>query len=168
MLTDAITAQLRTEIEIVNRTLRDFDIDAGTRPGWTTVAGHAFVAYGLRTGATQRISAIANVLDELAERLSDSRRQPTPVRMREMPLALEVNHPAPQPLDWRGAALRIGAGRLLAGRNYSATPAVDCVIDLSAKPHALVAGATNSGKSTMLRMMLASCLSSSRTPLSLV
>jgi hypothetical protein len=42
--------QLTQEIEIINRTLAAFGVDAGTRPSWTTVAGLSFVAYGLRTG----------------------------------------------------------------------------------------------------------------------
>lgn len=155
-MTADIVPQLRREIAIINQTLGSFAIDAGTRPGWTTVAGSSFVAYGLRTGAAQRISDIARVLPELSERISAARRRPTPVRLREMPLALEVAHPTPNPLDWRGATLRIGGGRMIAGRNYNTTPAVDCVIDLAHKPHVLAAGTTGSGKSTILRMMLAS------------
>lgn len=146
--------QLHREIKIINRTLAAFGVDAGTRPGWTTVAGASFVAYGLRTGANQRISDIERLLPELSERLSALRQQRTPVRLREMPLALEAPHPAPKPLDWRQAIMRVGAGRMVAGRIYSAASAHDCVIDLAQRPHILVAGTTNSGKSTMLRMML--------------
>jgi len=148
--------QLNSEIAIINRTLAAFGVDAGTMPRWTTIAGSSFVAYGLKLAATQRISGVAALLPELSERISAARQTPTPVRLRTMPIALEVMHPTPRPLDWRGAVLRIGANRLLAGRNYSATPAQDCVIDLDAKPHVLVVGTTGSGKSTVLRMMLAS------------
>jgi energy-coupling factor transporter ATP-binding protein EcfA2 len=151
-----IERQLHTEIAIINSTLASFGVDAGTRPQWTTIAGASFVAYGLRTGAAQRISDIARLLPELSERLSAVRRRPTPVRLREMPLALEVAHPTPAPLGWRLSTLRIGAGRVVAGRNYSANPAQDCVIDLDARPQLLVAGTTGSGKSTVLRMLLAS------------
>lgn len=151
-----LAAQLRNEITIINQTLAAFGVDAGTKPAWTIVAGGSFVAYGLRTGATQRISDVQRLLPELSERLSAARRRPTPVRLREMPLALEVAHPSPMPLDWRGAVLRVGAGRMVAGRNYSLTPTRDCVIDLAQRPHVLVAGTTGSGKSTVLRMMLAS------------
>lgn len=155
-MTADLTMQLRTEIAIINQTLAAFGVDAGTRPGWTMVAGGSFVAYGLRTGATQRISDVQRLLPELSERLSAARRRPTPVRLREMPLALEVPHPAPKPLDWRGAIMRVGAGRMVAGRNYSTTPARDQVLDLAHRPHILIAGTTGSGKSTVLRMMLAS------------
>ena len=148
--------QLTQEIQIINSTLAAFGVDAGTRPGWTTVAGGSFVAYGLRTGATQRISDVQRLLPELSERLSAARRRPTPVRLREMPLALEVAHPSPSPLDWRGAGLRVGAGRMVAGRIYNAAEAHDLIVDLAQRPHVLVAGTTGSGKSTMLRMMLSS------------
>lgn len=151
-----VATQLKREIGIVNATLAAFGVDAGTRPAWTMVAGASFVAYGLRTGATQRISDIARLLPELSERLSAARRRPTPVRLREMPLALEVAHPTPAPLDWQLSALRCGAGRMVAGRNYSVTPAQDCVIELAQRPHVLVAGTTGSGKSTVLRMLLSS------------
>ena len=152
----SITAQLTAEIAIINRTLAHFGVDAGTRPAWTTVAGTSFVAYGLRTGPAQPLDAIARRLPELSERISASRQRRTPVRLRRLPLALEVAHFAPQPLDWRGAVLRIGAGRILVGRNYSAQPAADAVVDLADRPHVLIAGTTGSGKSTMLRTALAS------------
>ena len=151
-----IEAQLHAEINLINRTLAAFAIDAGTRPGWTVVAGTSYIAYGLRTGRSQPIDAIERRLPELAERISARRGQRTPVRLRRLPLALEVTHPAPQPLDWRGAVLRVGGARILAGRNYSAQPTADCIIDLAERPHVLIAGTTGSGKSTMLRTALAS------------
>ena len=147
---------LMQEIVIINQTLAAFGVDARTKPAWTVVAGHVFVTYGLRIGPVQRIADVQRLLPELSERLSAARRRPTPVRLREMPLALEVPHPQPRPLDWRGAIMRVGAGRMVAGRSYATVPASDCVIDLADKPHLLVVGTTGSGKSTMLRMMLSS------------
>lgn len=158
---NGIEGLLSREIATINRTFAHFDVQAATSPARTLVAGSSFVAYGLRTGAAQRISEIEGVLDELGERLSAGRRCATPVRLRRMPLALEVAHPAPKPLDWRRAVMQVGAGRMVAGRNYSVTPAADLVLDLDKQPHVLVAGTTGSGKSTMLRMMLASLAFSS-------
>lgn len=151
-----LNTQLHAEINTINRTLAAFNIDAGTKPAWTTIAGASFVAFGLRTGPAQRISDIARLLPELQERLSAQRHRPTPVRLREMPLALEVAHPTPAPLDWRSAVLRIGPARLLIGRNYTAAPPTDAIIDLAHRPHILVAGTTGSGKSTLLRTALCS------------
>jgi DNA segregation ATPase FtsK/SpoIIIE-like protein len=45
---------------------------------------------------------------------------------------------------------------MVAGRNYSTSPAGDCGIDLAQRPHVLLAGTTGSGKSTVLRMLLSS------------
>lgn len=154
-MTDVAT-QLRNEIATINKVFAAFGVQAKTRPATTMVAGHSFVAYGLKLGATQRISDVQRLLPELSERLSALRRRPTPVRLREMPLALEVAHPMPKPLDWRGATMRVGAGRMVVGRNYSVLPVRDCVIDLAQKTHVLVVGTTGSGKSTVLRMMLSS------------
>lgn len=151
-----VAAQLRNEIATINKVFAAFGVEAQTKPVITMVAGHSFVAYGLRISATQRISDVQRLLPELSERLSALRRQRTPVRLREMPLALEVTHPTPRPLDWKGAVLRVGAGRMVAGRNYSASPVSDCVLDLEQRPHLLVAGTTGSGKSTVLRMLLSS------------
>lgn len=153
---NGIEGLLRREIATINKTFAHFNVQAATSPARTLVAGSSFVAYGLRTGAAQRISDVQRLLPELSERLSAARRCPTPVRLREMPLALEVAHPSPKPLDWRGAIMRVGAGRMVAGRIYGAASAHDLVIDLAARPHILIAGTTGSGKSTMLRMMLAS------------
>ena len=52
--------------------------------------------------------------------------------------------------------MRVGAGRMVAGRIYAPPTASDCVIDLAEKPHLVIAGTTGSGKSTILRMMLSS------------
>lgn len=158
---NGIEGLLSREIATINRTFAHFGVQAATSPALTLVAGSSFVAYGLRTGSAQRISEIEGVLDELGERLSAGRRCATPVRLRRMPLALEVAHPAPRPLDWKRAVMQVGAGRMVAGRNYSVTPAADLVLDLDKQPHVLVAGTTGSGKSTMLRMMLASLAFSS-------
>lgn len=151
-----VEAQLRIEVSAINQVFSAFGVEAVTRPSLTVVAGHSFVAYGLRLATTQRIGDVHGLLPELSERLSAVRSAPTLVRLRTMPLALEVAHPMPKPLDWRGAILRIGPDRLLAGRNYSAMPPRDCIINLHEKPHALIAGTTGSGKSTILRMMLTS------------
>jgi len=45
---------------------------------------------------------------------------------------------------------------MVAGRNYSTSPASDQVLDLAHRPHILIAGTTGSGKSTVLRMLLSS------------
>lgn len=151
-----ITRQLNTEINIINATLAAFNLDAGTRPAWTTIAGSSYILYGLRTGQAQRIDAIEQRLPELAERISAARQHPTPVRLRRLPLALEIAHPNPAPLPWRNARLKLPWLTMLTGRVYAADSAHDDTICLRQHPHILIAGATGSGKSTLARMMLLS------------
>lgn len=151
-----IDKQLHAEIAIINRTLAAFNIDAGTRPTWCVVAGTSYILYGLRTGPAQTIDAIERRLDELAERISASRHTATKIRLRRLPLALEVPHPAPQPLPWLRARLKLRSHTMLTGRVYSADGATDDILRLDDHPHVLVAGTTGSGKSTLMRMMLMS------------
>lgn len=148
--------QLSAEIQMINRTLSAFGIDAGTRAGWTTVAGNSFILYGLRTGHGQTIDAIERRLPELSERLSALRQVATTVRLRRLPLALEVVHPAPSPLSWQAAKMKAPAWSMLVGRVYGADGAHDDVLRLSSSPHVLIVGMSGSGKSTLARMMLLS------------
>lgn len=147
------------EVACINRTL------AGTRPNrqppaktsenWTVVAGRSFVAYGLRRDPTVLPQDIEKLIPTLREALSSLRRRPTVVRLRYMPLALEVAHPFPAPLDWHKARTALDADTMLTGRNYSGGEPVDDVLRFDDTPHVLIAGTTGSGKSTLLRMMIA-------------
>ena len=129
--------QLHGEIKIINQTLAAFNIEAGTRSAWTTVAGTSYILYGLRTGPAQSIDAIEKRLGELSERISASRHTATPLRLRRLPLALEAPHPAPQPLPWIRAHLKLRSLTMLTGRIYSADGATDDTIRLADYPHIL-------------------------------
>ena len=146
------------EVACINRTL------AGTRPNrqppartsenWTVVAGRSFVAYGLRRDPAVLPQDIEKLIPTLREALSALRRRPTVVRLRYMPLALEVAHPFPAPLDSSKANTRLQPDTMLTGRNYSGGAPVDDVLSFADTPHVLIAGTTGSGKSTLLRMMV--------------
>ena len=146
------------EVACINRTL------AGTRPNrqppartsenWTVVAGRSFVAYGLRRDPAVLPQDIEKLIPTLREALSALRRRPTVVRLRYMPLALEVAHPFPAPLDSSKANTHLQPDTMLTGRNYSGGAPVDDVLSFADTPHALIAGTTGSGKSTLLRMMV--------------
>lgn len=148
------------EVACINRTL------AGTRPNrqppaktsenWTVVAGRSFVAYGLRRDPTVLPQDIEKLIPTLREALSSLRRRPTVVRLRYMPLALEVAHPFPAPLDWHKAQTQLAPDTMLTGRNYSGREPCDDVLDLDDLAHVLSVGMTGSGKSTLLRMMIGS------------
>lgn len=146
------------EVAAINRTF------AGTRPGrnppavvspnLTVVAGRSYIAYGLRLYSTVLPQDVEKLLPKLSEALSALRRRPTDVRLRRKPLALEVAHPFPAPLDWTRARTQLRPDTMLTGRNYSGGEPRDDVLDLNDLAHVLSVGMTGSGKSTLLRMML--------------
>ena len=148
---------LLREIRAINRLLADHGVDAGTRVENTLIAGGSFVAYELLLGQGVRIDAISKLMAELSEVLSKGRGAPCPVRLRFMPLALEVPHPMPAPLHWKKARLGgLLAGSMLAGKSYNADGSADELIALDASPHVLVAGITGSGKSVLANMLVLS------------
>jgi energy-coupling factor transporter ATP-binding protein EcfA2 len=143
------------EVAAINRTFQGRSLDAGTRAAWTVVAGRSYIAYGLRLGGAVLPQDVEKLLPKLTEALSALRRRPTDVRLRRKPLALEVAHPFPAPLDWRKAQTQLSADTMLTGRNYSGGEPCDDVLSFDDTPHVLIAGTTGSGKSTLLRMMIA-------------
>ncbi|TXH50564.1 MAG: hypothetical protein E6Q97_20285 [Desulfurellales bacterium] len=156
---------IAAEVAEINRTF------AGTRPGrdapartsvnWTGVAGRSFIAYGLELDATvlpQHIEPLLLKLQEalyqLRNRTNNGEPRPVTVRLRYSPLALEVNHPAPEPLASGKANTQISSHTMLAGRNYTGGAPTEEIVSFNDTPHILVAGTTGSGKSTLLRMMV--------------
>ena len=144
------------EVAAINRTFQGRALDAGTKPAWTVVAGRSYIAYGLRLGGAVLPQDVEKLLPKLTEALSALRRRPTDVRLRRKPLALEVAHPFPAPLDWHKARTALQPDTMLTGRNYSGGEPVDDVLDLNDLAHVLSVGMTGSGKSTLLRMMIGS------------
>jgi hypothetical protein len=144
------------EVNAINRTFQGRSLDAGTRAAWTVVAGRSFISYGLKLGPTVLPPDVEKLLSKLTEALSALRRRPTDVRLRRKPLALEVAHPFPAPLDWHKAHTALRPDTMLTGRNYSGGEPCDDVLAFDDTPHVLAVGMTGSGKSTLLRMMVAS------------
>lgn len=143
------------EVAAINRTFQGRNLDAGTRAAGTVVAGRSYVAYGLKLGGAVLPQDVDKLLPKLSEAMSALRRRPTDVRLRRKPLALEVAHPFPAPLDWHKARTQLDADTMLTGRNYSGGEPCDDVLRFDDTPHVLIAGTTGSGKSTLLRMMIA-------------
>jgi len=147
------------EVAAINRTFAgtrpNQKSPAGTNPKWTYVAGRAFISYGLRLDPAVLPQDVEKLLPKLTEALSAVRRRPTDVRLRRKPLALEVAHPFPAPLDWQRARTQLDADTMLTGRNYSGGEPCDDTLCFDDTPHVLIAGTTGSGKSTLLRMMIA-------------
>ena len=157
---------IAAEVAEINRTF------AGTRPGRaapartsvnrTAVAGRSFIAYGLTLDPTVLPQDIEKYLSKLQDALYRLRNhtgtveRPVTVRLRYSPLALEVNHPAPEPLDSSKASTQLAPDVMLAGRNYSGGAPVEDTVSLAGMAHVLAVGMTGSGKTTMLRMMIGS------------
>ena len=154
------------EVDAINRTF------AGTRPGRATpaktsinrtaVAGRSFIAYGLTLDPTVLPQDIEKYLSKLQDALYRLRNhtgtveRPVTVRLRYSPLALEVNHPAPEPLDSSKANTQLAPDTMLVGRNYSGGTPTEDTVSLAGMAHVLAVGMTGSGKTTMLRMMIGS------------
>lgn len=151
---ERMPAIINGEVAAINKTFQGRNLDAGTRAGWTVVAGRSYIAYGLRLGGAVLPQDVEKLLPKLTEALSALRRRPTVVRLRYMPLALEVAHPFPAPLDSSKANTALPPDTMLVGRNYSGGAPVDDVLSFADTPHVLIAGTTGSGKSTLLRMMV--------------
>lgn len=144
------------EVSAINKTFQGRNLGAITRAGWTVVAGRSYIAYGLKLAPAVLPEDAEKLLDKLSEALSALRRRPTDVRLRRKPLALEVPHPFPAPLDWHKARTQLVPDTMLTGRNYSGGEPTDDVLRLDDIAHVLAVGMTGSGKSTLLRMMIAS------------
>lgn len=151
------------EVSLVNQFFKDYRINATISPRASHVAGSAYIVLGVTLGAGASIRRIEGRLRELAEVISAHRGQSTPVRLRQMPLALEIPHPNPTPIipDHTPA---IPPHIMLCGQSFAFDGSVSQeVIDLAATPHILIAGTTGSGKSVLLRTMLWS-LTASTSP----
>ncbi len=158
-----LAKQIADEALVVNRTFAGLKIAAGTAPGgaWAVVAGSSYIAYGLRLAPAVKPGDVERAIPKLAEELSAARRRPCPVRLRVMPLALEVDHPAPAPILWRAAmfdVLKLAPGSALLGRSWGDDGARAETWRAADSPHVLIAGATRSGKSTLQIMALASLM----------
>lgn len=144
----------RDEIGLINRFFRDYRLNASISERSSHVAGKSYIVLAVMLGAGARINAIEARLGELAEMLSAYRCAPTPVRLRRMPLALEIPHPAPEP-PIPPLVSPVRPHSMLCGQTYDFSGGVtDEVIDLSLSPHTLLAGTTGSGKSVLLTTML--------------
>lgn len=141
------------EISLINRFFTDYRVRAEVRSELSFVAGKSFVVFGIRLGPGTRIVTIENCLRELAERLSLYRNQATAVRLRQMPLALEVPHPNAEPL-LIDPQLSLEPHAMLLGKSYTFAGEQTELVNLYDTPHILIAGTTGSGKSNLLTTML--------------
>lgn len=147
-------SSLQSEIGLIEKFLRDYRINASVNKSASFVAGRSFAVLGLALGGGVRITTIENRMGELSELISAYRGRPTPVRLRKLPLSIEIPHSALEPLFPTWASLDLPAHTLLLGKSYGYGGASDETISLVDSPHLLVAGTTGSGKSRLLELLI--------------
>lgn len=143
---------LDTEIRLIEKFFADYGLAAKINKASSFMAGKSFVVLSVALGTGMRINALESRIGELNELLSAYRGWPTPVRLRRLPLALEVPHPKPEPLAYTGVIPPAHAALLGKGFDYKGE--ADQIWRFDDSPHALIAGTTGSGKSKLLALMI--------------
>lgn len=157
------------ESECIEGVFAQYGIRAEVDPD-TSIISRQYFAYSINLlgGTKGGVRDVMGRRDEIANVLSRVRGKETTVRMQASPLLVEVPNPFPVPVSYAEADInRLAPGQMLLGVYY--TPFDErpqpVVIDFSsgdAHTHALIAGASKSGKSTAVRMGLLSM--AMRTP----
>jgi S-DNA-T family DNA segregation ATPase FtsK/SpoIIIE len=158
------TAAERGDIEknaqLIEQTLESFGVKARVAD---INLGPTVTQYALEAERGTKLSAITNLSSDLALALASKTgtvRIEAPIPGKSQ-VGVEVPNLKPQLVSLKeiitSDQLEEGAGKLAVGlgRDVSGTPVVD---DLDRMPHVLIAGATGSGKSIMLRTILATIL----------
>lgn len=170
MITQQLQGQLMREINAINGVFERRKVWIRTTPELTHIAGDAYIVYEIDTDEAPEfnVAKISELVPNLQEALSRVRSRPCPVSTQFMPLSLVVDHPFPRPLRWEKVRdndilRQLEPGQMLAGRNYLNLQAPDEIVDLNLMPQVLIAGMTNSGKST-LQVMMALTLMTTASP----
>lgn len=149
------------DIMAINGAFADRSIGARVLPGGVLVAGRAFVVYRLQLARGETVRRVASMVADLAETVSTVRGASSPVRLRSLPLALELPHVSPAGISAGAlplAGLPVLTGAL--GRAYDWSGVADLLLSLDRFPHVLIAAQSGGGKSTLLRsfvLSLAAC-----------
>lgn len=144
------------EADLINRFFRDHKISAVASISKEGIAGKSFVTFRVKLASGGRIASIESRLRELAEEISNFRGMPTPVRLTQLPLGLEMSHPNPEPLCLE-RGFKVPTQTMLMGKSYDFSgKAQEETINLRKARHILLAGETGSGKSNLLAVMLTS------------
>lgn len=118
------------------------------------------VIYFLKRAPTFQVSELRRVLDDLESLVAEHRLGNgtwggrVSIRLDLQPLYLEVPRSDPVPLRWHLLG-GVPADHFVVGRSFTPFPE-DVRFTLTETPHVLVAGATGSGKTNLLRTMIMS------------
>lgn len=154
------------EVTEINTILKENRVSAHATLNGALAVRSSFIGYPLELGRNEKQARVAALLREMGNAIYAVRRrllpgysQPTPVRLREFPYALEVPYPNPQPLPSSAASIRAPRYHALIGRWYEfGQEPAEQYLDLERDYHTLVAAMSGAGKSTLMRMMLLTLL----------
>jgi hypothetical protein len=154
------------EVQEINSILTANRVAAHATVAGALAVRSSFIGYPLELGRNEKQARVAGLLREMGNAIYAVRRrllpgysQPTPVRLREYPYALEVPYPNPQPLPSSSASIRAPRYHALIGRWYEfGQQPAEQYLDLERDYHTLVAAMSGAGKSTLMRMMLLTLL----------
>lgn len=154
------------EVQEINSILKANRVAAHATLAGALAVRSSFIGYPLELERNEKQTRVAGLLREMGNAIYAVRRrllpgysQPTPVRLREFPYALEVPYPNPQPLPSSAASIRAPRYHALIGRWYEfGQQPAEQYLDLERDYHTLVAAMSGAGKSTLMRMMLLTLL----------
>lgn len=154
------------EVQEINSILKANRVAAHATLAGALAVRSSFIGYPLELERNEKQARVAGLLREMGNAIYAVRRrllpgysQPTPVRLREYPYALEVPYPNPQPLPSSAASIRAPRYHALIGRWYEfGQQPAEQYLDLERDYHTLVAAMSGAGKSTLMRMMLLTLL----------
>jgi len=151
-----ILKQVMQDAKALHTELKRLGIDAGIDPKRCTPGGEQLAFYGVVLRGKARATDVAKVLPELERTISRSRRTRTHLRLDDMLLRLEAEHPAKQPLQWLPSIMRRTKSHGTAlGLSYHNGEQV-ASFSFDDVPQVLVAGETGSGKTVLVRNIITS------------
>ena len=143
------------EIKIIRKFFKGYNIKADVVEQMCVPIKGAYMSYFIKLQDGGTIDSVVNRSGELSLRISEARMKETNVRVRRMPLMIEVPSQAPQPLEVAQSALDLlEPFQMLYGQKVGFGGVEAMLLDLRNMEHGLVAGTTGSGKSSLLKAML--------------
>ena len=149
---------VQKEVTLINRFFKKHRIKAHINTELSTFIRGAFMSYTVILDDGGTISSIENRLREMAEHVSWARGKATPVRLRRLPLSLEVPSAKPKPLTPDAGASTLQPFEMLLGQSIGYQGVYDVKLNLLDIEHMLAAGTTGSGKSSLINTMLCTLL----------